>query len=123
MKTPLALLESGSSSLPLVPAPCHPWQFHEWASNLPFAEIVQADAALRAWIETGAWPTLTPPLLAQIHMRLEAAMDILADPRYLQAATGQSRKQILRMALVDFWRDNGLRWIEMRYPPHKPGSE
>ena len=112
----LQLLENARRSLPNVPAPALPADVARWTEAIPFRQLVQSDAACRAFAETRQWPAAETGALAELHLRVECAGDLLRDAfESGWKAPSLPEAELLRRVLVDFWHEQGLAWVRHKY--------
>ena len=65
-------------------APVLPSEIVRWTRGLPFADVRAADAAAERFADTRQWPAMSNEVLAQMHLRLDAAIDLCRGMLQLQ---------------------------------------
>jgi len=128
METPyqnmLAALEAALGALPEAMAPVLPSEIVRWTRGLPFHEVRAADAAAERFADTRAWPAMSNNVLAQMHLRVEAATDLCRGMLQLQKPPMPFPEgEALRSLLVHYWHSKGPEWVEWRYSGEAPLPE
>ncbi len=109
-------LETAIRELPHAPAPVLRTQIAKWVEARPFSEIRAADAACRRFATSNEWPMMEDAVLAQVHLRLEAALDLCRGMSRESAQPIQADEQAtLEMMLVGYWHDQGPGWAQWKF--------
>lgn len=116
----LKLLTRARDFLPECAAPVLPAEIGGWVTQRPFAEVCAADAACAGYAANGRWPMLANDVAAELHLRIEAAMELCA-------AMGRKRMEMslseaFELMLVDYWKGKGLEWAKWKYGPGFDGN-
>jgi hypothetical protein len=110
----LRILQAAKVALPVADSPCAVAQIPDWIEMIPFAQLIQADSACRAFAKGQAWPPMTNDVLAQVHLRIDLAIDRLrALPP--NAPSLPEVDDFLRMLLIDLWHVDGPTWGLNKY--------
>lgn len=109
-------LDTAIDELPKADAPAYPGQLSEWIEDRPFSEIRAADFACREFSSTGGWPCMNNSVLAQIHLRLEAAADLCHGlHRQSYEIIPDEEEDLIQLLLIEYWRDRGPEWAKRKY--------
>ena len=109
------LIQDAMRELPQAEAPVVAEQIGQWVRGIPFHEIVEADEACERFAFDHNWPPMANNVLAQIHLRLEAAMSLL-DSDFMQEASSLPVEEAADILLVKFWHGKGIEWADHTYP-------
>ena len=125
METPyeqmLAILEAARDALPQAQAPVMPSEITQWTRQLPFSDIRRANVACERFADTRQWPVMTNEVLAQMHLRVEAAIDLCRGMLRLQKPPMPfPPDEALRSLLVHYWHNHGPEWVAWRYGGEPP---
>ena len=120
----LAMLQAAFDALPQAMASVLPSEIVRWTRGLPFADVRAADAAAERFADTRQWPAMSNDVLAQMHLRLEAAIDLCRGMLQLQKPPMPfPPNEALRSLLVHYWHSRGPEWVEWRYGGEAPLPE
>jgi hypothetical protein len=117
----LDALEAARVALPEAMAPVLPSEIVRWTRELPFHEIRSADAVADRFSETRVWPEMSNNVLAQMHLRVEAAIDLCRGMLKLEKPPMPfPENEACRSLLVHYWHSKGPEWVEYRYGGQAP---
>ena len=111
----LKLIETSIRELPQADAPCLPIDIPKWIAAVSFAEIRSADDACQQFAATLSWPKMNNNVLAQVHLRLECARDLLVECQDNSSLSAFAGDQLISMLLVQYWHGKGLEWSSWKY--------
>ena len=109
------VLQSASRALPKAQAPVSPAEIAKWIKHLPFFELQAGDTACEQYVATKQWPQMDNAVLAQVHLRMEAAMELCQSMMSQKHHPEVSAEDALKLLLIEYWHGQGPQWAARRY--------
>lgn len=113
-KKMFAVLEIAQSNLGEAKGTVGPAQIPEWIEAVPFHDVTVVDEAIRTYASTRKWPALENDQKAQLHLRLQSAMELLA-ALPSKGPGPNDEEHALHMLLIDYWHGKGIDWCRYRF--------